>query len=125
MAVQSLQKSRFHNVVPLRLIAHPLLCLPLTKRSGLDAFSLDPTYRRGRIEILFVCLSVRHQHFRSMAFKSSQNHVRPHILYTIGSGACLVVSGGIRSMSGGVWWCLMHVWWCPVVSMYIGRYDLN
>ena len=56
-----------------------------------------------------------------MAFKSSQNHVGPHILYTIGSGACLVVSGGIRSMSGGVWWNLMSVWWCPVVSMYIYR----
>ena len=58
-----------------------------------------------QVGILFVCLSVctsSLQHFRSMAFKSSQNDVRPHILYTIGSSACLVMSGACLVVSGGV-----------------------
>ena len=54
--------------------------------------SLDPSYRKGRkgqvqVEILSV-LSVGPsslQHFQYRAFKSSQNHVRPHILYIIGN----------------------------------------
>ena len=41
-------------------------------------------------------------------YKSTKDHCQP-IRY------CLV----------RVWWCLEHVWWCLVVSMYIGRYDLN
>ena len=40
-----------------------------------------------QVEILSVCLFVcpsSLQYFQYMAFKSSQNHVRPHILYIIG-----------------------------------------
>ena len=48
----------------------------------LDSFSLDPSNRS-----LSVCLSVctsSLQYFQSRAFKSSQNHVGPNILYIIG-----------------------------------------
>ena len=40
-----------------------------------------------QVEILFVCPSFctsSLQHFQYRAFKSSQNHVKPHILYIIG-----------------------------------------
>ena len=63
---------------------------------------------------LFNCTSSL-QNFRSMAFKSSQNDVRPHILYTIGSGACLVVSGACLVVSGGVWCMSGGVRWCQCI----------
>ena len=55
-------------------------CLVFTRLLLLEGSSLQ-------VEILSVCLSVipsSLQHFQYKAFKSSQNHVRPHILYITG-----------------------------------------
>ena len=55
-------------------------------------FSLEPSYWKGRVYMLKFCPFVHLsdctsslQHFQYRAFKSSQNHVRPHICQILNS----------------------------------------
>ena len=73
-------------------------------------FSLDPSYRRGRVYKLKFCLSVCLYVITStFPFYGLQiipeSCQTPHIIYH-----------WIWCMSGGVWWYQEHVWWCLVVS---------
>ena len=62
---------------------------PIGSKKAIFTRPLLPEGSSLQVEILFVCLSVCLSevpsslwHFQFKAFKSSQNHVRPHILYT-------------------------------------------
>ena len=66
----------------------------------IQSFSLDPFLQKGsslQVENLSVCLSSL-QDFEYRPFISSQDHARPHILYTDGQ----------RMMSAVIWRCQWH-----------------
>ena len=79
-----------------QLLMSYTICFPTKRRietvpTAEDFHSTPPTGGvesiRGNSVCLYVCLSVctsSLQHFQSRAFKSSQNHVGPNILYIIG-----------------------------------------
>ena len=82
-------------------------------------FSLDPSYRRGRVYKLKFCVSVCLYVITStFPFCGLQiipeSCQTPHIIYRW----IWCMSGGIRSMSGGVWWR-------SVKSMYMNRFELK
>ena len=73
-----------------------MFCHGTEKRvNSIWRFSLDRSYRKGKVYKLKFCLSIctsSLQHFQYKAFKSSQNHVRPHILYIIGKSTKLAMT---------------------------------
>ena len=76
----------------------------LLGRNNIFTRPLLPEGSSLQVEILFVCLSVRHHFNISVLWPSNHPRIMSDPTYYIPSDLA------------HVWWCQEHVWWCLVVS---------